>query len=652
MFRPRKPDKPPKSTRTRRNDRIVWSAVLGILVLMLGLIPLYFLATSRRPSQTNLSHSGPPVVKDNTPVHPPPTTVGETVVDPTPLALQTPEPIPTVSLGDQRFAVLLLGYGGGGHDGTYLTDSIMVVIVDPVQKTMTLLSVPRDVWVPLLFDGRTAAYNKVNTAYAFAKDPSLFPDRLDKYDGGHGPGTFTTDTISRLLGVPITYYLALDFDGFRQMINAVGGVDVDVPTGFVARYPANDDPTVDASWITIRFNAGLQHMDGERAIEYARARETLDDSGEGTDFARSRRQRLIIEAFKQRMFQPGGMLHAPQILAIASQHVDTNYAIPAVAQLSQLALGWKDVRFYQAALTANNYLEEATGSDGAYLLVPSAPDHSWSQVRAFTRRLWDDPPTGVAMASTTVVVENDSGSPGLGSRVSAALIGLGYNVADPTTGAPRERSQLLDRTGGKATSVIDQLRKDLVLKDLSVADPTAGSAGASDFVATSTTGQDLVLELGADESNLTVSVPDDALAPSSNVGVVKFGVWSPEAAFPTATPPPVPIVPVEGAVPTSTPPSVLPTSVPVPAHATPIKVSGNPNEVIVPNLIGLPEAQAQRVINDSDLMTTYVNYQTDNEVADHKFFLSIAPGAVLSQSPRAGTKVPPGTRIALAVRKQ
>src|SRR5581483_11260976 len=104
----------------------------------------------------------------------------------TPRARQTPEAVPTAAPNDPRFAILLLGYGGGNHDGAYLTDSIMTVIVDPDHKTLTLLSLPRDSWVPMLFDGRTPTYNKVNTAYAFARDPSLFPERLDKYSGDQG----------------------------------------------------------------------------------------------------------------------------------------------------------------------------------------------------------------------------------------------------------------------------------------------------------------------------------------------------------------------------------------------------------------------------------------------------------------------------------
>src|SRR5205823_4319523 len=173
----------------------------------------------------------------------------------------------------------------------------------------TLVSIPRDSWVPLLFDGRQAVYEKVNTAYAFAKDPSLYPSRLDKYAGDQGAGTFAMDTIARLLGVPIRYYLGLDFAGFRQMINAVGGVDVAVPASFTSRYPTNDNPAVDPSWTVVRFNRGQQHLTGERAIEYARAREVIDNVDEASDFARSQRQRRIIEAFKARLFQPGGIIH-------------------------------------------------------------------------------------------------------------------------------------------------------------------------------------------------------------------------------------------------------------------------------------------------------------------------------------------------------
>jgi LCP family protein required for cell wall assembly len=435
------------------------------------------------------------------------------VVPVAPTPTLTPRPAPSPTPVDQRYAFLLLGYGGGGHDGAYLTDSMMVVIVDPTKKTLTMLSLPRDSWVPMSFDGKSQIYNKVNTAYAFAMDSSLYSNRLDRYKGNQGPGTFAAETVSQLLGIPIRYYVGLDFEGFRQMIDAVGGIDVDVPDSFSASYPINDDPSINPGWTVVRFAKGREHMNGERAIEFARAREAIDNPSEGSDFARSRRQRIIIQAFKASLFAPDGLIHLPQLLGIGSKHVDTNYGFPDLAQLSQLVLDWKDVTFYQTALTTANYLEDATGPEGTYIAVPNSPDHSWGQIRAFARRLWNDPPAGVAMPSTVVRVTNNSGRPDLANRVTAALLGMGYNVGQPVSGPRQLQTRLIDRTDGSASDVTRQIGQDLGLGELSVA------KGAV------TDGNVLELDLGADAANLSVSIPADTSAPASVVGVQRFGVW-------------------------------------------------------------------------------------------------------------------------------
>src|SRR5258708_32690432 len=171
-------------------------------------------------------------------------------------------------------------------------------IVDPSRTSLTMLSLPRDSWVPMSFDGKSTIYNKVNTAYAFATDTRLYPNRLDRYKGDQGAGTFASDTVSQLLGIPMRYYLALDFQGFRQMIDAVGGIDVEIPASFSAHYPINDDPSINPGWTVVRFAKGMEHMNGERAIEFARAREAIDNAVEGSDFVRSRRQRIIMQAFQ------------------------------------------------------------------------------------------------------------------------------------------------------------------------------------------------------------------------------------------------------------------------------------------------------------------------------------------------------------------
>jgi LCP family protein required for cell wall assembly len=604
-------------------------------VLALVLVPFYLFTPVRNVFQAVVARPTPALIlRSPTPTAVPlvtnvvATTVATTPIPaetPVPLPPPTPVPLPTSAAGDSRFAIVLLGYGGGGHDGAYLTDSIMVTIVDPDKKTLTLLSLPRDSWVPMLFDGKTPVYNKINTAYAFAKTAELYPDRLPRYAGDKGAGTFTSDTVSQLLGIPITYYLALDFQGFREMIDAVGGVDVNVVNTFTARYPVNDDPAINANWKTIHFYAGPQHMNGERAIEFARARETVDDSNEGSDFARSRRQRLIMEAFKARMMQPAGLVQLPRLLGIANSHVDTNYAVPALAEMTKLVLDWKDVQIYQTALSTDNYLEVGTGVDGEYLLVPDESEHTWAQIRAFARRLWNDPEAGVAMASTTIVVE-DAGAPaGEVNRVRTNLMRLGYQVGPTVEGTARQDSRLVDRAGGTLSALINQLTDDLQGGSLAVANE---SGSGSD---------ELVLQLGVDSGRFGVSTPLDQSAPLSIVGVDKFGIWAVDVSS-TGTP--------------NSAAETTPTPARVPQRATPIVVSNNTSMVVVPSLIGLPEAEAQRIINESDLMTTYVNYQTQNEVADQKYFLSVPPGAVLSELPPAGTRVPRGTRIALAVRKQ
>ncbi len=427
--------------------------------------------------------------------------------------------IPSKLPSDTRISFLILGYGGGGHEGAYLTDSTMLAVADPGKKTLTLLSLPRDSWVPLQFDGKTASYSKLNTAYALAKDAGLYRSRLARYVGSRGAGNFAKDTVARVLGVPIENYVGLDFQGFREMIDTVGGVDVKVPSSFSARYPANDDPSIDPSWIIVRFTEGVEHMGGERAIRFARAREAISNPNEGSDFARSRRQRIIMEAFKTRLLSPGGLIHFPQILGVMTKHVDTDYAITDVSYLSQFLLEWKDVHIYQTALTPENYLRPATGPSGAYVLAPSAPDHTWAQVRAFARRLWQDPATGVSIADTKVVVVNDTGVEGLATQLTEVLSKLGYNVGTPVPGQLQAESRLVDRTGGKADLVVGQLERDLGIHFQETAKASGGSSG------------ELVLHLGSNNKSLTnLVVPADSAAPSGAPGIENFGGWSPEIA--------------------------------------------------------------------------------------------------------------------------
>lgn len=192
---------------------------------------------------------------------------------------------------DGRINVLLLGIPGGNHEGTDLTDTILVLSFHEKNKTLQMISVPRDIWSDTLKD-------KVNSAYHYGEV---------KKDGG---GLILAKAIiSDVVGLPIQYALVLDFSGFKNVIDVVGGVTVDVTKGFTdTEFPIpgkeNDvcdgDPLYRCRYEALTFRSGAQVMDGEKALQYVRSRHAEGD--EGSDFARGRRQQEVILALKEKLF--------------------------------------------------------------------------------------------------------------------------------------------------------------------------------------------------------------------------------------------------------------------------------------------------------------------------------------------------------------
>src|ERR1700722_1364063 len=209
--------------------------------------------------------------------------------------------------------ILLLGVGGGTHDGPDLTDTIIFMHIDPVLKKVTLVSIPRDLWIPDM-------NAKVNATYTVAsgKNP--------------GSGLATTESeIGKILGQHINYGIKLDFSGFVKAVNILGGLDITVDRTFDDyQYPidGSEDATCNMSpaavasasaavadgtaqeqdlfpcrFKHIHFNKGEQHMDGETALEYVRSRHA--EGPEGSDFARSKRQEKVISALKAKLFSAG-----------------------------------------------------------------------------------------------------------------------------------------------------------------------------------------------------------------------------------------------------------------------------------------------------------------------------------------------------------
>jgi polyisoprenyl-teichoic acid--peptidoglycan teichoic acid transferase len=279
-----------------------------------------------------------------------------------------------------RTNLLIMGYGGTGHDGAYLTDSNVVVSLIPNSHHTSLISVPRDLWVQ--YPPNSGQYSKINAIYTVASNSNA-----DPVAGGDAVAA----KVSLVTGLNVKYWMTINFSGFRDLINAIGGVDVNVQTPFNACYPANDDPNVNAAWIKVQFNKGVQHMDGETAIRYARAREPLsvcnmgtsENEAELTDFARSQRQQDIMTATLAKVKQMTTWPSFFNALTALQKTIYTNLSFSDLARFV-LAMNLKDPKTPHIGLTNDNVLEDSSLSDGTYILAPQGGN--WSIIPPYIQQ--------------------------------------------------------------------------------------------------------------------------------------------------------------------------------------------------------------------------------------------------------------------------
>jgi len=352
-----------------------------------------------------------------------------------------------------RINVLLLGYGGVGHDGAYLTDSIMVLTLDQQTKKAAMISVPRDIWVKVPYSSTTGAFNKLNAAYAIGVDDESFPNKGSEYKGAAGGGSLASTVVGGILGMKIDYWAAVDFHAFRSVVDALGGVDVNVEKTFTdPLYPRNDDPTIDASWMTIRFNAGPQHMNGERAIEYARSRHSLED---GTDFGRSRRQQLLLLAIKSKAISPEGATKVFGLMDALSSDFKTNMNIGQIRALSDLAKTVDPSTIERVSIDNTNYLVDGESSDGQDVLVAQAK--SWMPLRSYIAGLLLDP--AIKTENATVQLWNASGLSGAAGTATSMLHDIGLQTLPPQNvdSAVIQQNEIHDFSQGKDASTVNYL---------------------------------------------------------------------------------------------------------------------------------------------------------------------------------------------------
>ena len=310
---------------------------------------------------------------------------------------------------EDRINFLLLGQGGLGHDGPFLTDTVVMASLKPSRHQITLLSIPRDLVVPI----PQAGTRRINNANAIGEERK----------SGSGPA-LTSQVVGDLLNLPIHYYVRLDFDGFAKIVDDLGGVSINIKEGFTdTNYPTDND-----GYTTIKFEPGWQVLSGERALAFARSRH--GSNNEGSDFARAKRQQQLLLALKDKLLSPATFFNPKLVLRLYrafTQSVKTNLSAQDAVRLTSLLRQVKpnEVVSRSFDITPRGLLREVIGTDGAYLLMPNVADYS--QLKSAAKKMLEISP--VETEAARVVIENGTPTIGLAEAVNDSLSQQGFVIS-------------------------------------------------------------------------------------------------------------------------------------------------------------------------------------------------------------------------------
>lgn len=357
---------------------IILAAVLGIITALITMFYIYYGKIVVKPNKTK-------IVKE--------------INAPTPTATPTPDPL-------APYSILLMGYGGGKHEGGLLTDSMMVARIDPKKEQVNLISIPRDLWVPIPINGEATISSKINATYAIGSDDRKYPNKKVEFTGRAGGGELAKAVVEKVVGFKIDYFVALDFQGFVKVIDILGGIDVKVKTTFDdPMYPIEEnindtcgksEDEVKALTATmsgdkleqqfvcryenLHFDKGLQHMDGTTALKFARSRHSLQDGG---DFNRAARQRLVITAVRDKVISIGFIPKIISTINTLTSNLTTDIDFQKMNEFVAKANEVSKYKIVSTALTDQNVLMNSKSVNGQFILIPKSGENNWEDIHQF-----------------------------------------------------------------------------------------------------------------------------------------------------------------------------------------------------------------------------------------------------------------------------
>jgi polyisoprenyl-teichoic acid--peptidoglycan teichoic acid transferase len=336
-------------------------------------------------------------------------------------ANNTPAPVEKTT-----YNVLLLGFGGEGHDGPYLTDSIMIAQVDMKKNKVALISLPRDLWVKLPTKTKEIFHSKINSIYQMGMyESNNYPAVIVKKPGSV---ELAKQAIQTVTGLAIDNTITVDFAGFEKAVDALGGIEVAVQKTFDDyEYPIEgkdkelcgkeedfakiekfikpgfdeeekknvlkDKPELEkflkdisedpkeafpCRYEHLHFDKGLTFMDGKTALKYVRSRHSLQD---GNDFGRAERQQQFVKALKNKILSVGIVTKIFPLMEQLQSHITVDVS---PGDLNKFAGEAKDIGQYKIInihMSDSDYLKSSFSDYGGYILIPRAGEDNWREVK-------------------------------------------------------------------------------------------------------------------------------------------------------------------------------------------------------------------------------------------------------------------------------
>lgn len=353
-----------------------------------------------------------------------------------------------------RTNIMMLGVGDPGHAGEKLSDTNILLSVDTRNNKVAIIGIPRDTRV---FTSGTR-YSKINNVHA---------------DGGVKA---SKKAFEDNFGVPIHYYVKANFSGLEEVVDAVGGVDVDNPTALRdVEYPCPNNPNRQCGY---RLAAGKHTLNGAQALQYVRCRKGTC----GDDFGRAQRQQQVMQSIRDKASSAGTLanpLSLGRLVKAAGNNIDTDLSVNNLMRLHEITKSAGKDSIYNIVfnLEEDGFLAASRDSSD---LVPASGDYE--DIQEFVRNVFKFGP--IWTEHPTVLIQNGTTTPGLGAALETKieLDGQYIKVGGVTNALTRDypNSQIIDYTNGKRTHTVKYFKD--ILKVPNTTPPTTVRNAPADIV--------------------------------------------------------------------------------------------------------------------------------------------------------------------------